>query len=457
MENVGVVGLNEYTCWLSQAMKADLSFLFPSACSPIDVEESQTMEGIASLMRKCWWMHGQGDKDIITAKTTLGKGYEKVISWKDLSSTCYLFTPKEDIHLTKLEEYLHTYDRVGNVVRRDSQSSTWYYIQKEDREERGICFDKRFLEKEEEKLQKGKRYFIIFYDDRSPLSNGERDKILITRDPDFGKDQTGFLAWVKEKVGKLVSIWGWCYDPEEAQTEEAEGSKAATFFNNLVTILKECSKVTLDKECQCGSKLDTLPFGYSVKFEKIEEKKYKLSLLKEGKLYEENGKNFTGEVGGRIGFWRDRMEEALEKSCFPGIIKERQPKMESDLTNYYVAYHPNSGREGCKDNAGIYLMTEFRGWKTCQVLSAEIEEAKAKAEQKKLCEGYEKESECLDNLAKCYPAYEIIGSKVYFPPNSCKYCEDDFECSDLEYQKACDLNPCGKTCKWDDTRKCYNE
>lgn len=362
MENVGVVGLNEYICWLSQAMKADLTFLFPSACNPIDVDEPQTMEGIASLMRKCWWMHGQGEKDIVSSEGTITKLADKTIfKWWDVARTCYLFTPKEDIHLTKIEEYLHTHDRVGNEVRKDSKPSTWYYIQKEDKKERGVCFDKNLLEKEEGKLQKGKRYFIIFYDERSQFLKAEenRDKIMISRDPNFGESQTGISGtlrtWGEVLKGllKLKSIWGRCYDPKVAQIIEAEESKAENFFNKIKNIFMTCSQITEPVECVCDNSdinPSELPRGYkiNIKAPPAGSDEYTLSLInKDGKI------SLQSKIKMKLGQWSERKLFETCDDSQAGII---QYEINMDRTAmYFVYYYPDYCHEGNREKSAIYL------------------------------------------------------------------------------------------------------
>ncbi len=233
MKNVGTVGINEYICWLSKTMQADLLFLFPSACYPIDVEEQKDELGISVLMRKCWWMYGQGNKDITSGKTWAEKATKKVISWYDMAGTCYMFTPKDDIEIQEFITYLRTHDKSGNTAKEGSKETTWDYIQKISNEKTGICFD----EKIEGKLLKGKRYFIIFYDDRSPIMTtiGVRDRILISRDPEFGVDQTGLLAWAKERFVSLgCEDWRKQGEKEQArQKKVCEGYDEQACYKNL--------------------------------------------------------------------------------------------------------------------------------------------------------------------------------------------------------------------------------
>lgn len=231
MRNVGMVGMNEYICWLSKTMQADILFLFPSACSPIDVEEQKDELGISILMRKCWWMYGQGEKDITSGETWAEKAAKKVISWYDLAGTCYMFTPKNDTNIQDFIVYLRSHDKSGSPKKEDFKETTWGYIQKTATEQTGICFD----EKLEGKLLKGKIYFIIFYDDRSVISKGIRDKILISRDPEFGVSQTGLLAWAKERFVSLgCEDWKTQWEKEqERQKKVCEGHNETACYDNL--------------------------------------------------------------------------------------------------------------------------------------------------------------------------------------------------------------------------------
>lgn len=354
MENVGTVGWNEYVCWFSHALKGKITFLFPSGCYPIDIEKEQDKQGISVLMRKCWWMHGQGEDDIPTAETTIGAGAVKVISWYDIARTCYIFIPKEDINLQELGTYLRDYDKSGKKLdkkERDTKKTTWGYIQKVSSDKTGICFGEDI----EGTLIKGRAYYIIFYDDRGPLSKGVRDRIMISRDPEFGEGQTGIIAYIKEHFTSL-GCRDWRKEAQEEVTEGVNEALAMKLFENLMTYLKECSKVTGNERCYCGSNLEILPGGYAIKIEMIEDKKYQVSLLQKGNLFEKDGKKFVGEISGRLGIW-----SLGGTPCYPWIIgKDRQirnPHISSSI-NQYVIFEPNSHLTGCKENYGVYLISE---------------------------------------------------------------------------------------------------
>lgn len=387
MDNVGTVGTNEYICWFSHALKGQISFLFPSACYPIDVEKEQDKKGISILMRKCWWMHGQGDEDLVTGETNLGVLAKKGISWYDIARTCYIFMPKEDIPIQDFITYLRNYDKSGKEVAKkeeDERKTTWGYIQNVASAgsaagaETGVCVDKKTAS---DTLFKGKLYYIIFYDDRGPFSNGARDKIMISRNPEFGEEQTGFLSWFGKLVQTVVKLGSldyheYCYDWKESAQETGGQGEAKIFFEKLTSILQRCAQLTGSQQCICDNSMiipnKEMPQDYSIKIKKIEEKKYEISLLSEHKeVYEENGKKFTQIIeGGRLGLEAVRSREASQTlpPCTPGVIKEYE--MISSTNEYNLIYNPNNigprccpttpcdtptDREENGDYKGVYL------------------------------------------------------------------------------------------------------
>ncbi len=467
MENVGTVGTNEYICWFSHALKGKITFLFPSACYPIDVEKEQDQQGVSMLMRKCWWMQGQGEEDIVTGETNVGVLVKKGVSWYDIARTCYLFAPKEDIDVKDFMTYLREYDKSGKKLdekEQDSKKTTWGYIQKTSTEKTGVCFDK---ELPENTLFKGLTYYIIFYDDRGPFSNGARDRIMISRNPEFGAKQTGFFSWVGNILRKFVKLGSlsydtYCYDwtekskekQEEAEKkfEEAQQERTALpFFNNLITYLKECSEVVGQDTCYCGAKLEGAPAGYSIKVEKIDEKKYKVALLKGRETFEKDGKKFEEEIRGRLGVWAERSPS--KGAC--GIIGQgsmRNVYVEGNIDQTYTIYHPNT-RGDCKSSSGVYLVGESDKVRTlsnireCSEVMVELEEKIRQEEQRKLCKTYSQD-ECYTNKDKCYPQVVQNLELTGYLYQGCESCAYNFECTKLLSEETCNLNPCSKTCKW---------
>ena len=359
MDNVGTVGTNEYVCWFSHALKAKISFLFPSACYPIDVGKDQDKNGISILMRKCWWMHGQGEEDIATSETNIGVlGKTYVSWWYDVARTCYIFTPKEDMPIQDFITYLRKYDKSGKEVKEDSKQTTWGYIQNvvsagtAAGAETGICFDKEIGDY----MSKGKMYYIIFYDDRGPISKGPRDRIMISRDPEFGDSQTGLLASIKERFTDLGCSKNWGKEAQKIVEEAKKESVATTFFDNLVKYLKECSTVKSDDRCVCGSLLEEIPFGYAIKIEPQSEKKYVVSLLKDNKPYKQNETNFVEEIeGARIGYWTGSVASSNE--CASEVIKSTK---NINTVERVVMFDPNNQKVGCsgKDNYAVYIIPQ---------------------------------------------------------------------------------------------------
>ena len=413
MANVGTVGFNEYACWFSQTLKAEATFLFPSTCSTINVKEAQNKKGIATLMRKCWWMNGQGEKDIVTGARWPEILKKKVIPWEDIARNCYAFTPSEDISFQDFETYLTKYDKSGEKVsgteEKDLKKTTWWYIQKTSSEKTGICFDKKI----EKKLQKGKLYFIIFYDDRGPIATGARDRILISRDPGFGEVQTGFKEWVVQGF-KKDRCENWREEATAASEEASKELDAIPFFNNLVAYLKECAQVTSPTPCYCGLKLDGAPEGYSVKFEKIADRKYKATLLKGKEAFQKDGKKFEEEIGGRLGLWSQRSIN----SGICGLIGQdnvRSPYIESlGFINTFVVHHPNTEFRSvsCKDKAGEYVTGEL--YMSMAGINKKCSEAMSELEAEKMLnlEEDNKASEIFDKILSKFETCAQISTTV---------------------------------------------
>lgn len=417
MENVGVVGTNEYLCWLSQAMKADLSFLFPSACYVIDVEEPQDMNGIAMLMRKCWWINGQGEKDINSEEEWAEKIKDKVIWWGDVARTCYLFTPKEDTLITDFEEYLKTHDRTGKEVKEDSESTTWNYIQKKPTEKTGICFDEKF--EEDTKLQKGRLYYIIFYDDKSPISEGERDRILISRDPEFGKEQTEFTAWLEEMLKEVVSFGAWktkyCYSPEGKKEREEEKEKATEFFNNLINTLEDCSKLSVNEQCSCTQDFHPVTLGdYKIKFEKTDTASELTLIDKNDKTVERLSK---------------QIPRVLKKeNSYSGLISSEDEKITQQTSSYYELTLQPDKTFVLKKRISELGYKPFLS--NCKTIAEKLS-----------CENYKKEKDCFAHSDKCYPSLKRDGSFL------CQHCGEDFKCSKVD-EKWCDIKTwCSINCE----------
>lgn len=365
-QHVGVVGVNEYTCWLSHTTKAQLSSIIPSLCNPIDVVEPQDSEGIALLMRKCWWMFGQGEGDVNWR-------------WEDDAHTCYLFTPKEDIYITDLEEHLRKYGRKGEVSEEDS---TWTYIHKEGDVKTRICFDKKFEEKEDGKLQKGKRYFIMYYYENVAWLSKEKkgnDGILISRDPEFGKGQTGPLAYF------LQFFKEYCSTPESRLEIKGEEENAIKLFDTLVKNIKTCFEKIKDKDCVCDDSdvniESNLPRDYHIEISNTGEKQYSILLYHFAELIKsEDIKNI------RLGL----LESSKRYNCEFGLIEKPQP-LRLEKPRYELLYSPNNHKilyeKNCLKEGETYPVLYFTSSRLsqekCSEISAEGEKEKTEEEQEK--------------------------------------------------------------------------
>jgi hypothetical protein len=306
-------------------------------------------------------MHGQGEEDITTGETAAGLVGNKAAWWYNIARTCYIFTPKEDIPIQDFLTYLRNYDKSGKEIKKeeDSKKTTWGYIQDVESAgaaagaETGICFD---IKTAGDVLSKGKLYYIIFYDDRGPISKGPRDRIMISRDPNFGSDQVGVIGW-------LDSLFNtYCYNWREGAQETGNQEKAKAFFDKLIKVLQRCGKLTGTKTCACDdSLLDTqgeLPNDFSIKIKQLNENSYEISLLdRNKKVYEEKDRKFTEKVEGfRLGNDGLRLIEdrLILSPCIPGIIKEH----ELEHIAYSIVYRPNYPGKNCCPTSSCREPTE---------------------------------------------------------------------------------------------------
>jgi hypothetical protein len=159
---------SQIPCWVTNNLKAGGSFfsLIPS-CSR-NLAEDVDMEKFASLVRGTWWMYLQGEED-------LGNAADEIF-------LAYVFTPKEDI---SLEEYFKYILSTNHGEKSDIAHSDYAYLEKNTIGQT-LCFDKSGEDNSINNfyLEKGKTYYIMFYDDQPPTSIGG-DRILISPDPDF--------------------------------------------------------------------------------------------------------------------------------------------------------------------------------------------------------------------------------------------------------------------------------
>ena len=355
-QDVGMAGLDEYFCWGTNILSSEVLSFFPTTCSPNIVKEADKQK-ISSLMRRCWWMYGRGEKDIsFSSNFGIDEPYP-----------CYAFIPSEDIELSELRDYIRTHGIGEKTIKEDDDSTTWNYIQA--RSEDGLCFDKAT----EGKLLKGKPYYLDFYDEAKIHKDGVRDRLLISRLSTFGG-----------KIESFAEIFfDYCYNIEERVIEEkiknVEKEEAEELFDKLIKDLQRCSKITKDEPCICeNSKIYSsgrLSQDYSLEI-KNREKEYFV------KLQAKDGNLIKGAIipDIRIGMWSDRADEMRKSTtpnCFTGVL-ENNEIISNDLEKYYLIYHPNNEVSGCYDSKGklidptgggdysvIYLIQPKSKIKTC--------------------------------------------------------------------------------------------
>ncbi|MBU4502885.1 MAG: hypothetical protein KKA79_09895 [Nanoarchaeota archaeon] len=384
---VGTAGLKEYLCWGSNLLNSEVSTLFPTTCSPIMIEEPVTEAEINEFIRTCWWMYGKGEQDTKDLKEGIVESAKKYLG-NDLVKTCYSFKPKEDIKLADLRQYLSEHGNSDKKVEKLADS-TWEYLQEGAKEE-AICFDKKKFLATDGILSKNKFYYINFYDERQPWDEGDRDQIMISSDANFGKDQIGLKNWI------LSFFVEHCYDPEKLAKEQLSTNiskaRAKNTFNNAVEIFERCAQVDVNKNCKCeNSKIDfnQLPQGYSFEVKQEGDKRYKLSLLKDGEIYKEGSKTYEKIINARIGSSNDFDElKQSRRPCIPNLEGKNDPYNIKD-GELEVIYDPNNVKccdpcdsslewhfplkEG-KDYGALYLSPPIRA-ETCEEVAQEEKNA----------------------------------------------------------------------------------
>lgn len=262
--DVGMVGMKEYFCWGSNLINAEASSLFPTTCSPTIIEEDLEKTDISDLIRRCWWMYGKGELDLQSEGIT-------EVGITDKVYTCYAFKPKEDISLISLREHMQDHT-LGDKKAKKAEDAAWYYIQKGTKEEQAICFEKKVFLASEGILSAGKTYYINFYDEKVMGSQGENDRIMISRNSKFGEELVGIVGWVKSFFEK-------CYSIDEGAEKKAyyeytnlleEQKNLCSQYDYNLAFLREgkCSKAGKSvEECKkgCFSNLDKcVPYSIGI-------------------------------------------------------------------------------------------------------------------------------------------------------------------------------------------------
>jgi len=163
-------------CWITNNIKYNgaIFSLIPSGCS-LQVVDDVNMEKFASLIRGTWWMFLQGEEDF-------GNTADEIFP-------VYAIVPNEDISLEEYFSYILTTNKGKKTS--DIAHSDYAYLEA-NTDEQTLCFDQGTSDSIKNLyLEKGKTYYIMFYDDQPPSSIGG-DRILISSDPDF--DATSWIS-----------------------------------------------------------------------------------------------------------------------------------------------------------------------------------------------------------------------------------------------------------------------
>ncbi len=266
--DLGGVGVKEYTCWATNVMKANVIQIWPSTCRTQIVKEQSEMKSLGKLMGTCWWMFGQGKWDLggkIDESTT------SLIVPLDLAYTCYVFTPKEDIKVNALKDYMKQYNVKGEKAKK-TEDVMWNYLQVASKGD-NVCFDKE----DKGVLKKGEVYYMKFVDNRAWISTGKSDMLVVSRNKESFEYRAAYgraVDWFKKLIGINP-----CYDYSTISEEKAkpkgedlvklEKKSAEDTFNAFIGLIKKCKTLAKGSICRCSEdKIDFvngLPSKASIK------------------------------------------------------------------------------------------------------------------------------------------------------------------------------------------------
>lgn len=143
--------VKEVACYIGNALRYKISGFGQTTCRAqivrIPIEEKE----ISLLLRKCWMMYGSGEWDV--PEPGVGGTLKRKTLPKDPIHTCYAFTPNRTIERAEIGAYLLSHKK-GKVT--DTYDSDYSYL-KRNTPISPLCIN-------EEKLEKGKTYFILFGD-----------------------------------------------------------------------------------------------------------------------------------------------------------------------------------------------------------------------------------------------------------------------------------------------------
>jgi len=258
--DLGGVGIKEYTCWATNVMKENVIEIWPSTCREQIAKDKADTKKIGQLMGTCWWMYGQGQWDL---GGRLSESILSAVPYTDIIYPCYTFQPKEDIKIDKLKDYMEKYNVKGEVVKK-VQDSMWNYLQAISQGD-NICFD----EKDNGVLKKGEVYYIKFIDNRAWFGTGQSDRLLISGDKKFyefypPRTPTQLISWIKNSIIEYP-----CYKygtlSSETRIQENNLKRAQDFFYKLIESINKCG-FSATQKCKCREiNFGELPGGAYIK------------------------------------------------------------------------------------------------------------------------------------------------------------------------------------------------
>ncbi len=189
--NLSEQTMSDLGCKWTNAMKSEaqaFSLILPRLCVFQDLEEEQTIEDVAKLLKRTWTIYGQG-------KWSFGNQFDEV-------EPVYGFYLEKDFSIEDLITYLLTHDDSSLI---NSQEKSDYNFIQQGGIGQTLCFDPDTFGNSfySAKFESGVPYFIIFYDDQGFFDEEVGDKILISRNPKFDANSWHNLIYYLKYPSKL--------------------------------------------------------------------------------------------------------------------------------------------------------------------------------------------------------------------------------------------------------------
>lgn len=186
-KEIGYDFVQDYSCktnlWFRSQSAIFRTFL-PATCTLKEVEQPIGQDELAKYMRRAWWIYGKGQYN-------LGMASDEIFPH-------FAVTIKEDIDIGQFLYYLVTHSKGQSSTEMESD---YQYLQ-EGSKGQTICFDTETIPNK--RLEKGSRYFIIFYDDQELIGESREDRLLISKSSAFDKNTIGSFFGRADKCWKIV-------------------------------------------------------------------------------------------------------------------------------------------------------------------------------------------------------------------------------------------------------------